>query len=331
MSQIPYPQQHIELGDLETLYENNRGHARDLLGFVGLFLITGLVVVGLGVTQDYARDQLLIVVGGLLLLTAGLGFYFAYRRRLNVSAAAYEKGFLFTDQRNQRIAWRWDEITEVYETITYQSSRMRIPRWWTYTIHKAGGDSLKLDQAIKNNRGLALRIQNEISQRLLPQMIQRYQTGETLTFGPLLGFNRQGIVSKDNLLPWEHIDKIKFTQLGNVQITQKGQNRPWSIVLHAKIANYPILKTLLPQVIASNPATMRPTLDAPAENLPPQAQSKPKPEGGIGNISARLGMDVRILLMEGYTMKEIQGVVRGDYSLDELRQRKPRKTKRKKR
>jgi hypothetical protein len=45
--------------------------------------------------------------------------------------------------------------------------------------------------------------------------------------------------------------------------------------------------------------------------------------GGIGNLSARIGYDVRELLMQGYSPREIGGVTLGEYTLQELLSHKP--------
>jgi hypothetical protein len=43
----------------------------------------------------------------------------------------------------------------------------------------------------------------------------------------------------------------------------------------------------------------------------------------IGDVSAKIGYDVRELYRAGYTDQDIQGIVRGDYTVQELLQRKP--------
>ena len=73
----------------------------------------------------------------------------------------------------------------------------------------------------------------------------------------------------------------------------------------------------------SNPPSTPPVIHDPRQQPAPPTQAAGVPPGGIGDISARLGYDVRELLMEGYTMRDIQGVLQGEYSLQEMRQRKP--------
>jgi hypothetical protein len=43
----------------------------------------------------------------------------------------------------------------------------------------------------------------------------------------------------------------------------------------------------------------------------------------IGDISVRIGYDARDLLVAGYTWKEIDGILKGEYSLEELLARGP--------
>jgi hypothetical protein len=43
----------------------------------------------------------------------------------------------------------------------------------------------------------------------------------------------------------------------------------------------------------------------------------------IGDISVQIGYDARDLLMAGYTWKEIDGILKGEYSLEELLARGP--------
>lgn len=40
--------------------------------------------------------------------------------------------------------------------------------------------------------------------------------------------------------------------------------------------------------------------------------------GSIGDVSARLGYDIRDIWMAGYSDEQINGVLTGEYSLDEL-------------
>ncbi|MGB1288314.1 MAG: hypothetical protein ACPG7F_17395 [Aggregatilineales bacterium] len=47
------------------------------------------------------------------------------------------------------------------------------------------------------------------------------------------------------------------------------------------------------------------------------------PKGSLGDTSVRLGYDVRDLYVAGYTHGQIQGVLNGKYTLQELFEMKP--------
>ncbi len=315
-----------ELGTLKTAYENNPAHAKNLLGFIILFGLAGAVMLIIGIGQSHPRDRLLPAGGGLLLLFVGAKLFFDFRSRLNVSAAVYEAGFMFTNRRKQRIACRWDAVTEVYETITYSgSSRNRRQRWRRYTVHQIEGQPIKLDNAIMRVRKLGKTIQDEVNNRLLPQALERYKAGKTVMFGPQIGLSQQGIACGQKLLSWEQTAEIRFTSQGSLEIKQKGSKKAWRTVFHPKIANYPTLKAMINRVVEQNPPSMQPPIRG-AGQKPAKVASRDgfSPAGSIGDLSARLGYDVRELMMAGYTLQQIYGVSEGEYTLQELLQSKPK-------
>jgi hypothetical protein len=53
------------------------------------------------------------------------------------------------------------------------------------------------------------------------------------------------------------------------------------------------------------------------------------PPGGIGDLSGRVGYDVRDLIMAGYGLDEIHEVALGRCTLEELLQRRPRRRRKK--
>ncbi len=318
----------VQMGKLQARYENNRAHAMDLLGFIILFGLVGLAGLVAGFMQDRVADKLLIMGVGLLPLAVGGWIYAAFRGRLRASAEVYEDGFVFTDRRGQRVPFRWDDVSEVYEKITYRDTqRMRHPRWWTYTVHRADGQQARLDNAIAKVRNLGATVHEKVGKRLLPQALESYKAGETAAFGPQIGLRRKGLVFGDEIVPWEQVSKIRFTRMNSVEIHLKDKRRVWKTIFHPKIANYPTFKALLHQAVELNPPSGQPAIDDPSLRFSPRP-SQASPRSNIGQTSARLGFDVRELLRDGYTMKDVQGILDGEYDVDELRKRKPGKARR---
>ncbi len=311
-----------ELGIRRTRYPNNPAHAMNLFGFLVLCLLSavGLLLVGYG--QRSSPDRLLLSGGSLLLVAVGAGLLLTIVGRLNVSATVYEYGFVLTDHLRRQVPCRWDEVTEVYETITYRDHRMRYPRYWRYTVLRQDGQPIRLDDAIKHNRKLGRLIQQEVHRRLMPQLIEAYQAGGTVTFGPQIGLNPQGIVSGGELLRWEQVAEIRYSRQGDVQISLGAQHRRWRRVPHSNIANYDTFKAMVDQALDLSPFSTPAIIHDPQQPQPVISTSDVSPNS-IAGLSVRLGYDVRDLFVEGYSLRDVQGVLRGDYTLEELRQRKP--------
>ena len=313
----PSPSEDYQLGSLKASYEANRENTTILRYSIPLSVLVGLALFVFGFRQDYVRDRFVLVGGGLLLFLVAAGLYFAYRSQLRMKVEVYDDGFVFTNRRNQRHVCRWDDVTEVYESIIYRDPGRRtgiIGR--KCTVYQTGGQRIKLGVAIQNSNNLGLTIQAEVRKRLLPRAIETYKTGATVAFGPELALSQQGLISGQEMLPWDEVAEIRLRM--GVRISQKGKRRPWKSVMHSKVANYSVLRKL---VEAINP---KPQGEQPAGSIKKDdSGSEMGFKGGIGDISGRIGYDVRELLMQGYSMSEIHGIMRGEYTVQELLKMKP--------
>jgi hypothetical protein len=312
-----------QLGSLKTSFGPNQTNARIFLYSIPVFVIVGIVLLLAGFDKDYLRDSLAFIGGGLFMFLVAAGMYFGYRAQLKMGVEAYDEGFVFTNWRNKRYVCRWDNVTEVYELITYREGGRMGPISWTYWIYQTNAPRIKLSNAIQNIQGLGLIIQSEVKQRLLPQLAETYQAGGTVNFGPKLSLSQQGIISGKKTLPWDEVANIEFSKkLKSVRVYQKGKRRPWLAIIHSKVANYAILQAFVNEVIGPKSQGEQPA--ALDQDVPQTAF----PRGSIGDLSVRIGYDVRELLMAGYSMEEIHGILRGEYDVQELLKRKPRKRSR---
>ena len=283
-------------------------------------LFRSLALLVFGFRQVYVRDLFVLVGGGLLLFLVAAGLYSVYRGQLRIGFEVYDDGLIFTNRRGQRCVYRWDDVTEVYESIIYRNPRYRtgiIGR--KCTVYQTDGQRIKLGVAIQNSNSLGQTIQAEVCKRLLPRAIETCKAGGTVAFGPELALSQQGLTSGRKTLPWGAVADIKFGRWRGVRISQEGKQRPWKSVMHSRIANYLVLREML-EVINPKPQGEQLAGSTPKEDSGPGTDL---PRGGIGNISARIGYDVRELLMQGYSMFEIHGIMRGEYTVHELLKMKP--------
>ena len=306
-----------QLGSLKASYGPSRENGMLLLIAMAALALGGVALLILGLGQDIVRDRVVMVGGGLLVLLLGGLLFLVYWRERRLGVEVYAEGFIYTDRRNRRHVYGWDDVAEVYESIIY-----RRPGYSTraagakYMIRQPDGRQVKLGVSIQNIRQLGATIQSEVGKRLLPQAIATYREGGTVAFGPDLSLGRGGPVCDGEMLPWTEVERIILR--GGVQIRQKGKRRPWKSIPSWQIANYSVLKELT--------GAINLTLDGQQQAgsiHTASASGTGTPSGGIGDISARIGYDVRELLMQGYSMREIQGILRGEYDVQGLLGQKP--------
>jgi hypothetical protein len=233
----------------------------------------------------------------------------------------YERGLAAKDWLGRKSVFRWDEVTEVYEFIGYDMRRAGLgwrPIQWVYTVHTKDGRRIKLDMAYETVRNLGHTVLAETGKLLLPAAQAAIKSGGTAAFGGQISLSTRGLVSGTETLAWADVEKIRFTQTADLSVHKKGQHIPWKLVMHGNIANFPAFQVCLHEVVKGTPAEA--VLEDPSHRAAPQGG---QPVANIGTVSAAIGYDVRDLLMEGYTMPEIQRVVKGETTLAELRKAGP--------
>ena len=136
--------------------------------------------------------------------------------------------------------------------------------------------------------------------------------------GPELGISHRGMSDGHRILPWPKVADVRMTMDNDVTIMQKGEKKAWKHVPASKVANPWVFRALLNHVLGSRPPGERPDTTTISTTL----GAAP---GTIGNLSARIGCDVRELLMDGYDLREVYGIARGEYTLYELLRKGPSK------
>jgi len=234
------------LGNRHKVFGPNRANVRLLLYAALVLVLVGLVLVGSGLGKKYPRDKAGFVGGGVALLFIAGGLFAGSRLQLQVQVEVCDQGLAMRDWLGRRRTCRWDDINAVYEFIGYYRATYR-PTQWLYTVRAKDGQSLKLGMSIANVQGLGHMVLSEVGRRRLPQAVQTYQAGGLVDLGQI-GLSVQGLVSGQQLLPWDQVDKIRFGRMGDVSIYQKDKRTSWKTLPHAQIANYPVFRAVIHQV-----------------------------------------------------------------------------------
>lgn len=304
----------IESGSLRATFGPNKANARVILYVMPVFIIVGLILIAP------------IPVGGIAMLLIAAGLLWGYRAQMRARVEVYDKGVVGMDWLGRRFSFRWDEVAEMYEFIGYDMRRIGLgwrPIQWVYTVHTRDGRRIKLNMAYEKIFNLGRIVLKETGNLLLPAAQSALKSGATVPFGKQIGVNGSGLVSAGETLTWAEVEKMRFTQTGDLLIHKKGQRTPWKLVMHSHIANFPVFQALLREAVAGTPAEA--VLEESSRRVEPQGGQA---VGNIGTVSAEIGYDVRELLMEGYTLQEIHRVRTGEITLAELLQSGPKSKKR---
>lgn len=300
----------IGLGSLRTTFGPNKANTKVILYVMPVFIIVGLILI----TS--------IPVGGIVMLLIAVGLFWGYRAQMRARVEVYDKGLVAADWLGRRSSFRWEEVTAVYEFIGYYQRSWR-PIQWVYTAHTKDGQRVKLDMAYEKINNLGHMVQTETGKLLLPTVQETFRNGGTVSFGEQIAINARGFVAGGETLAWDDVDRIEVGKAANLTIHRKGQRIPWKLVMHNHIANFPTFQVFLHEAVKGTSAELA-LEDSSFERSQPGGA---RPVGNIGTISAAIGYDVRELLMQGYTMPEIQRVVKGEITLVELLQGGPKSKK----
>ncbi len=234
------------LGNRQKVFGPNRANVRLLLYAALVFVLVGLVLVGIGLGKKYPRDKAGFVGGGVAMLFIAGGLFVGSRMQLKVQVEVCDQGFAARDWLGRRRTCRWDDVDTVYEFIGYYRATYR-PNQWVYTVRAKDGHRIKLGMTIDNVRGLGHTVLYEVGKRRLPQALKTYRAGGLVDLGQI-SLSVQGLVSGQQLLPWDQVEKIRFGRMGDVSIYQKDKRVPWKTLLHPHIANYPVFRAVIHQV-----------------------------------------------------------------------------------
>jgi hypothetical protein len=247
-----------QLGEHRSTYLPTVQPGKIMLRVAGACLLISLLPFSIAVqkyftryavlSDRFRRDSIMInaVIGGTLILLAVILFVLYYHHK-HRQVDVYADGFIFTDWLRS-LAFRWDDVTEVYASPVYRNttrgySSNRIASW-LYIVHRNDGKKVRIT-GLEGVSVLGKMIQSEVSKRILSQIVDAYQAGNDVWFGPRLGLSQQGIRVGGMLLPWDQVARVKLDQYNAVTILQKGKRMPWKRISSAKVANAFMLESLI--------------------------------------------------------------------------------------
>jgi len=163
----------------------------------------------------------------------------------NLRALVFSDGLVHI--RGGRVnVFRWDEITEVYQSMqkTHRTGRavQKI-----YTVKDAGGKKSVLTGELAGIAALGETVQCEVTNRMLPRCWEDYQAGRTLHFGKL-AISKEGISKGKEVLPWHQVEEVKLDR-GSIAIQKEGGWISWASITASGTPNLFVFLSLVDKII----------------------------------------------------------------------------------
>jgi hypothetical protein len=280
------------MGAISAVYGPNMNLVRVNRRGAGGMLLFGLAACILGIASlaGGAAGWVWIILG----VAAGGGgsLFFLIRashvENKNVKIYICEQGLIYKSGESPAEPYRWDQIAAVWRQVkithNYASRQINpvpIVRM-SYTVERRDGHNFLFDHTISKSDVLYQLISTKVKEILLPQALQDYARGHTLTFGSL-ALNQQGIIQDQKLLPWNQIEAIDAQIDYNkeiVRVKQQGTRRNWADVTTSTIPNLAVFHALVDYALKKpgpSPQRQQRTPSPPAKAFPvsPAPQASP--------------------------------------------------------
>ena len=136
-------------------------------------------------------------------------------------------------------------------------------------------------------------------------MLERYHLGETIHFGARVKLNQDGLFVGQEQIELNTIQSLSLDESGNIVIRQLGMAEPRLGVHAITVDDADAMIDVVNNLVREIPYTQRRSVTG-------------WPLGSIGDLSARIGYDVRELFIMGYTDADVREVTAGRCTLEEL-------------
>jgi hypothetical protein len=143
-------------------------------------------------------------------------------------------------------------------------------------------------------------------------ILEWIRAGETIHLGGQVWLDADGLSVGGEQIPLNTIRPLSLDEQGNVVVQRLGVQEPWKVVPAGVLEDVDLVLDVVNRLVKEVPYLERRSVTG-------------WPPGSVGDVSARLGTDVRELWMAGYTDREIRSVLSGERTLEDLLASRPRR------
>lgn len=222
------------LGSLRGVYPAAR-QAKMLVAGIFFCLLPLLFLLGGASPVALLMGVILWPMAGLLLYNCPIVNPAMARKCVHV----HEYGFIHVDKKNSMDAYRWDQITTVYQSIVRSSyNGVSAGTKYLYTITRADGKTVKLTQAFQDIGQLGRDISVRVSEAQLPGVRAALAQGQKLWFGDVF-VDSVSVGTQRKSVPWSSVSDVQIRN-GLISLVQTGKFLPLTRTRAADVPNLPL-------------------------------------------------------------------------------------------
>jgi hypothetical protein len=159
-----------------------------------------------------------LIIAAVMLLLGILAAVNAFRS-WNKSVVVYEKGLAYSDNNGVQ-TWGWQEVEWFFVAITkHYHNGIYTGTTYLYTLQKADGSRLKLDNKFKKIESLGQFVGQKVAPFQYDRITQKLRSGQTVALGPIAISKDSIAIGKKNYL-WTEVEQVGI-QKGYVSIKKK--------------------------------------------------------------------------------------------------------------
>jgi hypothetical protein len=176
-----------------------------------------------------------------LLFLIGAGLAISAFLNWNKAVVVYEKGLAYNDRRGLQF-WRWEDVNHFFIAVTkHYYNGIPTGTTYVYTLKKADGSQIKLDNKFTKIQELGKMIQKNVFPFQYERLTQSLKNGQTVTLGAV-ALDKDGIAIGKKTFPWVEVEQVDI-QAGFVSVKKKDGG--WFSGASAPVASIPNLEAML--------------------------------------------------------------------------------------
>lgn len=182
-----------------------------------------------------------LILAGIAAL-AGLFAAISALNNWRKAVVIYQNGFAYSDWKGVK-AWRWDQVESITAAVTkHYYNGIYTGTTHIYTLRSTDGERIQINDVISKVEDVVARLRGGFYPLLYPKYAQAYNSGQTVSFGPLSFSKAEGIRIGKKSYAWNEVAEVKIQQ-GVVSIAKQGGG--WFSGASAAASTIPNLELML--------------------------------------------------------------------------------------